>query len=75
MPHCAICGTELSGISIKRNAKGRTLKSNSRIFGGVLCANCTADVIKFASRIENGEMKMNDIGIRYKEYVLQMIAH
>ncbi len=74
-PHCAICGAELNGISIKGNAKGRTLKSNARKFGGVLCSGCNAEVIKLASRIENGEMKLNSIGIRQKQYVLQMIAH
>lgn len=75
MPHCAICGDELNGISISKNAGGKSRKSNSRIFGGVLCAGCTSDVIKLASRIENGEMRVNDIGMRQKGYVLQMIAH
>lgn len=75
LPHCGICGAELHGISIKKTAKGKTLKSNARIFGGILCSSCTAEVIKLASRIENGEMKLNDIGIRHKNYVLQMIAH
>ncbi len=74
-PHCAICKRELNGISIKKNAKGRTLKSNSRIFGGVLCSRCTADVIKLGSRVENGEMKLNDIGMRQRQYVLQTISH
>ncbi len=74
-PHCGICRRELNGISIKRSAKGGSLRSNSRIFGGVLCASCTADVVKLASRIENGEMKLNDIGVKQKGYVLQMIAH
>ncbi len=74
MPHCAICRAELNGISI-RNAKGRTRKSNARAFGGVLCARCTGDVIKLASRIENGEMKLNEIGMRHREYVLQLMAH
>ncbi|MGC8538405.1 MAG: 50S ribosomal protein L34e [Candidatus Micrarchaeia archaeon] len=75
LPHCAICGKELNGISSSRKAKGKTLKSNARIFGGVLCSSCTAEVIKLASRIENGEMKLNDINIKQREYVLQMISH
>lgn len=75
LPHCGICGKELNGISIKKSTKGRSLRTNSRIFGGVLCASCTADVVKLASRIENGEMKLGDIGVRQKGYVLQMIAH
>ena len=74
-PHCAICGRELNGISINGNAKGRTLKTTARKFGGVLCSSCNAEVIKLASRIENGEMKLNSIAIGHKQYVLQMIAH
>ncbi len=75
LPHCALCRKELNGISIKRNAKGRTLKSNARIFSGVLCAACASRIITVASRIENGEMKLNDISINQRTYVLQMISH
>ena len=75
MPHCAICKAELNGINISGNPKGKSRKSNARIFGGVLCASCTAEVVKLASRIENGEMRLNDIGVKRKAYVLQMIAH
>lgn len=75
-PHCPLCGAELNGISNNSmHSKGRSLRTNSRKFGGVLCAGCTANVIKLASRIEQGEMKLNDISVRQKEYVLQMIAH
>jgi ribosomal protein L34E len=74
-PHCAICDAELNGIPAVRNAKGRTLNSNARKFGGVLCAKCSASVIKLASRIEQGEMKLNDIGTVQRNYVLQMISH
>jgi ribosomal protein L34E len=75
MPHCSICKAELSGISINGRAKGRSLKSNARIFGGALCANCTSEVIKYASRVEHGEMKLSDVGIRQRAYILQMISH
>ncbi len=75
MPHCGICGAELNGINIGKSAKGRSRRSNSRMFGGVLCAGCAAEVIKLASRIENGEMRVGDIGMRQKAYVLQLTAH
>ncbi len=74
LPHCAICSKELNGIKASRS-KGRSLRKNSRIFGGVLCANCASQVIKSASRVENGEMKLNDISIRQRTYILQMISH
>ena len=71
-PHCAICRQELNGISTKG---GSSRRSNSRLFGGVLCANCTAEIIKLGSRVEHGDMRLTDIGIRQRSYVLQLVAH
>lgn len=71
-PHCAICGAELNGIS---RFGGRSRRTNARLFGGVLCANCTADVVKLGSRVEQGAMKLDDIGIKQRQYVLQLVAH
>lgn len=75
LPHCGICHAELSGISAASNPKGRTRRSVERKFGGVLCANCTAQVIKLASRIENGELNLNEIGIRQRNYVMEIMPH
>ncbi len=74
-PHCAICRTELNGISLKGLKGGKSRRTNSRLFGGVLCANCAANVIKLGSRVEQGEMKLDDISIRARSYVLQLVAH
>jgi ribosomal protein L34E len=71
-PHCAICDAELNGISIKG---GRSRRSNSRLFGGVLCAGCTSNIITLGSRVEQGDMKLNDISIKQRRYVLQLVAH
>jgi len=71
-PHCALCGTELHGISVRG---GRTRRTNTRLFGGVLCANCTAEVVKLGSRIEHGDMKLDDISIKQRSFVLQLVAH
>lgn len=74
LPHCGRCGKELNGIPQKKG-KGRTSMTNARLFGGVLCASCAGTIIKLASRIEQGEMKINDISIVDKGYVLQLISH
>ena len=74
-PHCAICTGELNGIPKKNKGRGRSANTNARLFGGVLCSRCSSNVIKLASRIENGEMRINDIGMKEKNYVLQMISH
>ena len=72
MPHCAICGSELNGIS-KNGGKSR--RTNSRLFGGVLCASCASTVVTLGSRVEQGDMKLDDVGIRQRKYVLQLVAH
>jgi ribosomal protein L34E len=71
---CAICGSELNGITLSRSG-GKSRRTNSRLFGGVLCSKCTSSVIKTASRIEQGEMKVGDISIKQRAFVLQMISH
>lgn len=71
-PSCALCSAELNGISVQG---GRSRRSNSRLFGGVLCARCTAEVIKMGSRIERGDMKLDDISVRERAFVLQLVAH
>ncbi len=72
-PRCPICRSELNGIS--HTHRGRSTVTNARKFGGALCAACASNVIKLASRIEQGEMKLNDIGIAERKYVLQMMSH
>lgn len=74
-PHCALCRMELNGISLNRERGGKSRRTNSRLFGGILCANCTANVVKLGSRVEQGEMKLDDISIRQRAYVLQLVAH
>jgi large subunit ribosomal protein L34e len=74
MPHCAICRAELNGISLSRTG-GKSRRTNSRLFGGVLCANCTADIVKLGSRVERGDMTLSDIGMKQRAYVLQLVAH
>ncbi len=74
LPHCAICKAELNGIKITRSG-GKSRRTNARRFGGVLCSGCTSGVIKAASRIEHGDMKLGDISIRQRVFVLQMISH
>ncbi len=73
-PHCAICRAELNGISLNLKG-GKTRRSNSRQFGGVLCGRCVAEVVKLRSRIEQGEIKLNEIGMKQRAYVLQLVAH
>ena len=74
MPHCAICSAELNGISLSKNG-GRSRRKNSRVFSGILCSKCTAEVVTLGSRIEHGDMKLDAIGVKKRMYVLQLVAH
>lgn len=74
MPHCALCRAELNGISISVKG-GRSRRTNSRLFGGILCANCTASIVTLGSRVEQGDIKLSDIGMKQRSYVLQLISH
>ncbi|MEM3781371.1 MAG: hypothetical protein QXT43_00210 [Candidatus Micrarchaeaceae archaeon] len=75
LPHCGICGAELNGVGISSRLHGKSRKRVERLFGGVLCARCTASIVSLASRIENGEMRLNEIGAKERNYVLQLMAH
>ncbi|MEM3791340.1 MAG: hypothetical protein QXL16_01250 [Candidatus Micrarchaeaceae archaeon] len=73
---CGICGAEINGIPMKRKIRGgKSRKSVERVFGGTLCAACTERVLRNVSRIENGEIKLKDIGIKEREYILELTSH
>mgnify|MGYP001626232588 CR=1 FL=1 len=74
MPHCALCGKELNGINNSKFVP-KSLRTVERKFGGTLCANCTSKIIKLASRIERGELKLSDVSLREKDYILQLVSH
>jgi ribosomal protein L34E len=61
---CAICKRE---IVLSKNRK--------RPFNNVLCAQCTSKVLQLASRIERGELKLDDVEGKYRSYILQIFAH
>ncbi len=72
LPHCAVCRAELNGISIKG---GKSRRTTNRLFGGTLCPNCTAKIIELGNRVEQGEIRLDEIGIRQRTFVLQRLSH
>ncbi|MGB9703421.1 MAG: hypothetical protein ACP5HJ_01150 [Candidatus Micrarchaeia archaeon] len=61
---CGICKREIIISDTKK-----------RPFNNVLCAECTSKVFQLASRIERGELKLDDVEQKYKNYILQIFAH
>lgn len=61
---CAICKKE---IVLSKNRK--------RPFNNILCVSCTSKVLQLASRIERGELKLDNVEGKYRNYILQIFAH
>jgi hypothetical protein len=40
-----------------------------------LCANCTAKIIELGNRVEQGEIRLDEVGIRQRVFVLQRLSH
>ena len=76
---CAICGNELFGVPHGRTSSqvrklSKSEKRPERVFGGVLCANCTKRVIELAVYVKSGAKKIDEIDIRYRPYVENAIG-
>lgn len=68
---CTICGSKLHGV------EKSTTKSKSRPerpFAGVLCHKCTQQVFMYKTRLEEGSIRPEDIDVRYKKYVDQLMG-
>ncbi|MFA6048960.1 MAG: 50S ribosomal protein L34e [Candidatus Micrarchaeia archaeon] len=70
---CALCGAKLNAVPNKSVAKLRKLskteKRPERAFGGVLCANCTQQLIKEKLRINAGTVSKSDVDFRHHKYI------
>lgn len=74
---CGICKARLHGVPRERPVKmknmAKTKKRPQRIFGGVLCASCTREVMKYFARVKAGAMKLKEVPIRFRRYVEQIV--
>ncbi len=71
--HCALCGRNLAGVprtGVYETAKySKTEKRPQRVFGGVLCANCTETIIREKTRLELGAAEKKEIDLRHWKYI------
>ncbi|MCD6549661.1 50S ribosomal protein L34e [Candidatus Micrarchaeota archaeon] len=70
--YCAICHAKLQGTHSLRGMS-KSEKRPERLFGGHLCHACTEKVVKYAGRLKEGIIAMDDIEIRYRDYVKQLV--
>lgn len=70
---CALCRKILHGVpkrSTGQMAKlSKTQKRPERMFGGVLCANCTQQLAKEKARIQSGILEPRNIDLRHLQYL------
>lgn len=70
---CALCHEELQGVprrSTGRMAKlSKTQKRPERLFGGVLCANCTHEVVVDRTRLQAGSIREEDVPLTRLKYI------
>ncbi|HEV8289600.1 MAG TPA: hypothetical protein VGQ00_01460 [Candidatus Norongarragalinales archaeon] len=73
---CAICFSKLNAVPNLRKAEIRALsktqKRPERVFGGVLCFDCTGDVLKAKTRLASGSIKREDVDLKLLKYVDQL---
>ena len=68
---CAICKAPLAGVG---KGKTKSERKPSRKFGGTLCPSCTERVLRYAARVSAGEISLDDVELRYVEYVKPLTA-
>lgn len=66
--HCALTGAELTGVHSVRGMT-KSQRKPSRPFGGRLSPAASRKVIKLRARLEQGEIKMENIPIELIPYM------
>lgn len=79
---CANCGGRLHAVPRRKGAElrklSKTQKRPQRPFGGVLCGNCTARLVKMEARLNHGLMDASEADFklfkfaRVKKYAVQV---
>ena len=69
---CALCQSKLQGTNSTRST-AKTKKRPERKFGGHLCSGCTKKLVSYATRIKRGTLNIEDVGVRYKQYLESMV--
>jgi len=65
---CAITGGKLQAVN-SRQGIAKSKRRPNRKFGGNLTSKASARVIKFATRVKEGTMKLEDVDVRLLSHV------
>ncbi|MBI2444925.1 50S ribosomal protein L34e [Candidatus Micrarchaeota archaeon] len=76
--HCALCRKPLAAVPRESRAGmaklSATQRRPQRTFGGVLCGNCTAHVIKTRTRLQSGVTDETTVPLTLMKYVKMLKA-
>ena len=70
---CGITGERLQGVS-SRQGTSASVKRSNRKFGGNLSSATSSRVIKFASRVKEGTMTLDDVDVRLLSHVKGLLG-
>lgn len=71
---CAVCKCSLQGTTpAPRLAK--SVRKPSRTFAGTLCASCVKRVLQYVSRVNEKFVRLQDVPLRYRNFVKQKVEH
>ncbi len=70
---CAVCSAKLNAVPSAGVAGMRKLakteKRPERKFGGVLCSDCTRQIVKEKIRLQEGTISPAEIDLRHMKYI------
>jgi large subunit ribosomal protein L34e len=73
---CALCDSRLHATPKASRSAVRKLSHTQRrperMFGGVLCGNCTQHLVKTKARVKGGAMAENDVPIKERKFLNQV---
>ena len=74
--HCALCGKIMQAIPRRSQAQmaklSKTEKRPERVYGGVLCASCTQQIVKEKTRLTTGALLRSEVPITHLKYIQGM---
>ncbi len=65
---CNLCKKKLQGVK-----KDGTKRTSGRKFSGELCHKCASEIIEYATRVNNKDIKINEAPIKYINYIKKIV--
>jgi len=74
--HCALCARILQAVPRRSRSQlaklSKTEKRPERVYGGVLCAACSQQIVKEKTRLATGTLLRSEVPITHLKYIQGM---